>query len=184
MKILIADKFEKEGVDGLKKVTPEVAAEAGLKDEALAKRIAEYDPTVLVVRSTKVNAEALKAGRGLKLVIRAGSGYDTIDVKAAGERGIKVANCPGMNAVAVAELVFGLMIAADRRIADNVADLRAHKWNKKEYSKGLGLKGSTLGIIGVGNIGKEVAKRAIAFDMKNFDTIRAELAKRAEAKNG
>ncbi len=165
MKILIADKFEAEGVAGLKQITPDVSPEAGLKDEALTKRIAEYDPAVLIVRSTKVNAAALAAGKSLKMVIRAGSGYDTIDVKAASERGIKVANCPGMNAVAVAELVMGHLLNADRRIAANVADLRAHTWNKKEYSKARGLKGSMLGIIGVGNIGKEVAKRALAFDM-------------------
>jgi D-3-phosphoglycerate dehydrogenase len=165
MKILIADKFEKEGVEGLKKLGAEVAAEPGLKDAALAARIAEYDPTILIVRSTKVTADTLKAGKQLKMVIRAGSGYDTIDVAAASQRGVKVTNCPGMNAVAVAELVMGLMLAVDRRIADNVADLRAHQWNKKEYGKARGLKGSTLGIVGVGRIGTEVAKRALAFDM-------------------
>lgn len=165
MRILIADKFETVGVEELKKVADEVACEPGLKDETLAKRVGEYDPDLLIVRSTKVNAETLKAGKQLKVVIRAGSGYDTIDVAAAKERGIKVSNCPGMNAVAVAELVFGLMLAIDRRIPHNVIDLRAHKWNKKEYSKARGLKGSTLGIVGVGRIGSEVAKRALAFDM-------------------
>jgi D-3-phosphoglycerate dehydrogenase len=165
MKVLIADKFETVGVDGLKKLGVEVLNEPGLKDEALAKRLAETNPAVLIVRSTKVNAGALQAASGLKVVIRAGSGYDTIDVPAATQRGIKVANCPGMNAVAVAELVMGLILNMDRRIADNVADLRAHRWNKKEYSKARGLKGGTLGIVGVGNIGREVAKRALAFDM-------------------
>jgi D-3-phosphoglycerate dehydrogenase len=166
MKILIADKFETVGINGLKELEAEVACEPGLKDDALARRIAELDPTILIVRSTKVKADALSAGKQLKLVIRAGSGYDTIDVPAATQRGVKVANCPGMNAVAVAELVMGLMIALDRRIADNVADLRAHKWNKKEYSKARGLKGGTLGIIGAGRIGTEVAKRALAFEMR------------------
>lgn len=165
MKILIADKFEDSGVSELKKLAAEVVCEPGLKDAALAQRVAEFDPAILIVRSTKVNAETLKAGKQLKVVIRAGSGYDTIDVKAATERGVKVANCPGMNAVAVAELVMGLMIAIDRRIANNVADLRAHQWNKKEYSKARGLKGSTLGIVGLGRIGTEVGKRALAFDM-------------------
>jgi D-3-phosphoglycerate dehydrogenase / 2-oxoglutarate reductase len=165
MKILIADKFEAIGMDGLEKLGAEVACEPGLKDEALAKRVAEYDPAILIVRSTKVNAATLQAGKQLKVVIRAGSGYDTIDVAAAKQRGVKVSNCPGMNAVAVAELVLGHMINMDRRIADNVADVRAHKWNKKEYSKARGLKGSTLGIVGMGRIGTEVAKRALAFDM-------------------
>ncbi len=165
MKILIADKFEAFGIAELKKLAADVVCEPGLKDAALAQRVAEYDPTLLIVRSTKVNADALKAGRQLKVVIRAGSGVDNIDVAAAKQRGVKVANCPGMNAVAVAELVMGLMIALDRRIADNVADLRAHKWNKREYSKARGLKDSTLGIVGLGRIGSEVAKRALAFDM-------------------
>jgi len=165
MKILIADKFESFGIAELKKLADDVVCEPGLKDAALAQRVSELDPAILIVRSTKVNAEALKAGKQLKVVIRAGSGVDNIDVPAAKQRGIKVANCPGMNAVAVAELVMGLMIALDRRIADNVADLRAHKWNKKEYSKARGLKGSTLGIVGLGRIGSEVAKRALAFDM-------------------
>jgi len=117
------------------------------------------------VRSTKVRAETLAAGKQLKLVIRAGSGYDTIDVASASQRKIRVANCPGMNAVAVAELVMGHVIAADRRLGDNLADLRQHKWNKKLYSKARGLKGSVMGIVGVGQIGREVARRALAFDM-------------------
>jgi D-3-phosphoglycerate dehydrogenase / 2-oxoglutarate reductase len=173
MKVLIADKFEAFGIAELKKIADEVACEPDLKDASLTQRVAEFDPTILIVRSTKVGADTLRAGKQLKVVIRAGSGYDTIDVKAAGERGVKVSNCPGMNAVAVAELVLGHMLNMDRRIADNVADLRAHKWNKKEYSKARGLKGSTLGIVGMGRIGTEVAKRALAFDMHVlwFDVI-------------
>jgi len=166
MKILVADKFEAFGVAELKKLADEVICEPGLKDAALTQRISQLDPTILIVRSTKVQSEQLQAGRNLKLVIRAGSGYDTIDVNAAKQRGIKVANCPGMNAVAVAELVLGHLINMDRRIADNVAELRAHKWNKKEFSKARGLKDSTLGIVGMGRIGTEVAKRALAFDMR------------------
>jgi D-3-phosphoglycerate dehydrogenase len=166
MKILIADKFEDVGIAGLKELTDQVACEPGLKDDALTRRISEYDPDILIVRSTKVQAPQLDAGKNLKLVIRAGSGYDTIDVAHASRRGIRVANCPGMNSVAVAELVLGMMIAVDRRIPDNVQDLRAHRWNKKEYSKARGLKGRTLGIIGMGRIGTEVAKRALAFEME------------------
>jgi len=165
MKILIADKFEAVGIEQLKQITEQVVCEPGLKDAALTGRVAEFDPNILIVRSTKVSADTLKAGKQLKLVIRAGSGYDTIDVAAATQRGIKVSNCPGMNAVAVAELVLALLLAIDRRIPENVSDLRAHKWNKKEYSKARGLKGSTLGIVGVGRIGTEVAKRALGFDM-------------------
>jgi len=166
MKLLIADKFEQAGIDGLKLLVTELACEPGLKDESLVRRVAEFNPEILVVRSTKVPAAVLDAGQQLKLVIRAGAGYDTIDVPAATQRGIKVSNCPGKNSTAVAELVMGLMLSLDRRIPDNVADLRAHKWNKKEYSKARGLKGRTLGLVGVGRIGTEVAKRALAFEMK------------------
>ena len=165
MKILIADKFEDEGLLQLKEVADEVVCEPTLEGDALAQRVSAFKPNVLIVRSTKVQAPTLDAGQHLKVIIRAGSGYNTIDIGGAKERGIKVANCPGMNAVAVAELVMGHMIAIDRRLGDNLADLRAHKWNKKLYSTARGLKGRTLGIVGTGAIGREVAKRALAFDM-------------------
>ena len=165
MKILIADKFEAWGIDSLNTLADEVKVEPQLKEESLRQRISEFDPTILIVRSTKVPGEIQEAAKSLKLIVRAGSGYDTIDWQAAKQRGIKVANCPGMNAVAVAELAMGLVISLDRRIPDNVADLRAHKWDKKGYSKARGLKGRTLGLVGVGRIGTLVAKRALAFEM-------------------
>lgn len=120
---------------------------------------------ILVVRSTKVTAKAIAGAAALELVLRAGAGTDTIDVSAASERGIYVANCPGKNSVAVAELAMGLILALDRRIPANTAELRAGKWNKKEYSNAAGLKGRTLGIVGLGAIGQEVARRAAAFEM-------------------
>ncbi len=165
MKILIADKFEAWGIDKLNTLADEVKVEPELKEASLKQRIGEFDPTILIVRSTKVPGEIQDAAQSLKLIIRAGAGYDTIDCQGAKQRGIKVANCPGMNSVAVAELAMGLVISLDRRIPDNVADLRAHKWDKKGYSKARGLKGRTLGLVGVGRIGTEVAKRALAFDM-------------------
>jgi D-3-phosphoglycerate dehydrogenase len=166
MKILIADKFEDVGLEQLKQIADEVTREPELKEGALTDRLASLDPTVLIVRSTKVQPEQLAAAKSLKLIIRAGSGYDTIDTATAKEKGIKVANCPGMNAVAVAELAMGHVVNLDRRISDNVADVRAHKWNKKGYSKARGLKNSTLGIVGLGRIGRELAQRALAFEMK------------------
>jgi D-3-phosphoglycerate dehydrogenase len=120
---------------------------------------------VLVVRSTEVKADALKAG-SLGLVVRAGAGYNTIDVATASALGIAVSNCPGKNSVAVAELALGLLLAIDRRIPDNVADLRAGTWNKKLYSQAAGLHGRTLGVIGTGAIGQEVISRAKAFGME------------------
>ena len=164
MKVLVADKFEKSGLDGLHDIGCEVVYNADLKEDTLVKAVRDSGADVLVVRSTKVTEPMLDAGR-LSLVVRAGAGYDNIDMRAASERGIYVANCPGKNSVAVAELAFGLILALDRRIPDNVADLRAGKWNKKEYSKARGLHGRTLGLLGFGNIGQEMARRAQAFGM-------------------
>jgi len=164
MKILIADKFEQSGIDGLKAAGCEVIFEPDAKDESLVEAIRATGAPVLVVRSTKVTAAMLDAGQ-LSLIVRAGAGVNTIDVAGASERGIYVSNCPGKNAVAVAELAFGLMLALDRRIPDNVADLRKGTWNKKEYSKARGLYGRRLGLIGFGSIGQEVATRARAFGM-------------------
>jgi D-3-phosphoglycerate dehydrogenase len=121
---------------------------------------------VLIVRSTKVTEAMLSAGPELGLVIRAGAGVNTIDVAAASRRSVFVANCPGKNAVAVAELTFALILGLDRRLVENVNDLRNGQWNKKEYSKAPGLKDRTLGIVGLGEIGRAVARRAQAFDMK------------------
>jgi len=164
MKVLIADKFEESGINGLKEIGCEVVYNADLKDGALVEAIRDSQADVLVVRSTKVSEAMLDAGR-LSLVVRAGAGFNTIDVKAASARGIYVSNCPGKNSVAVAELAFGLILALDRRLADNVAELRGGKWNKKEFGKARGLHGRTLGLVGLGQIGREMIKRAKAFGM-------------------
>jgi len=164
MKVLVADKFEKSGLDGLRAAGCDVVFEPDLKDQALADAIASSGADVLVVRSTKVTEAMLDAGR-LALVVRAGAGYNTIDVAAASKRGIYVSNCPGKNAIAVAELALGLILAIDRRIPDNVADLRAGRWNKKEFSKAQGLHGKTLGVLGIGSIAQEVVKRAAGFGL-------------------
>src|SRR5215210_5115908 len=143
MKVLIADKFEKVGIDGLKELGCTVVSEPGVKAEALAALLQQVDPNILIVRGKKVNAEALRAGTALSLVIRAGAGIDTIDVAAASELGVFVSNCPGKNSIAVAELVMGLLLTCDRRIPDQVSDLRHGRWNKAEYSKARGLHGRT-----------------------------------------
>ena len=164
MKVLVADKFEKSGIDGLKAAGCEVIYEPELKDESLTQAIAASGADALVVRGTKVTTPMLDAGR-LSLIVRAGAGYNTIDVAGASKRGIYVSNCPGKNAIAVAELAFGLIIALDRRIPDNVAELRAGAWNKKEYSRAQGLYGRTLALLGVGSIGREMIRRAAGFGM-------------------
>ncbi|HET7602114.1 MAG TPA: NAD(P)-dependent oxidoreductase [Gemmatimonadales bacterium] len=165
MKLLIADKFERVGVDGLKELGCSIVQQPDLTAEQIPAAMAEIDPAVLIVRGTKVSADAIKAGKSLGLIIRAGAGIDTIDVAAASAHGVFVANCPGKNSVAVAELVMGLLLSCDRRIPDQVADIRQGAWKKGEYSKARGLYGRTLGIVGLGQIGREVARRAQAFGM-------------------
>src|SRR3989440_133024 len=164
MHVLIADKFEQSGRDGLQALGCEIGFQPDRKDEALVEAIAKAQPDVLVVRGTKVT-EAMLAAGPLKLIVRAGAGYNTIDVAAASRRGIYVSNCPGKNSIAVAELAFALILALDRRIADSVIALRAGEWNKKEFSKARGLFGRTLGLVGVGKIGQEMIPRAKAFGM-------------------
>jgi D-3-phosphoglycerate dehydrogenase len=164
MKVLIADKFEESGRKGLAALGCQVVYEPDLKDDALTEAIRGSEAELLIVRSTRVTRPMLETGH-LSLVVRAGAGYNTIDVEAASERGIYVANCPGKNSIAVAELAFGLILALARRIADNAADLKKGAWNKKEYSKAKGLFGRTLGLIGVGGIGRQMIPRARAFGM-------------------
>jgi D-3-phosphoglycerate dehydrogenase len=164
MKVLVADKFEDSGLEGLRGLGLEVIYEPNLKDDDLAQRIQDSQARVLVVRSTKVTAPMFE-NCALGLIVRAGAGYNTIDVAAASDHGILVSNCPGKNSIAVAELAWGLIIACDRRIPANVIELREGKWNKKEYSKARGLYGRTLGLVGMGAIGQEMITRAKAFGM-------------------
>src|SRR5688572_11478523 len=165
MKVLVADTFEASGLESLQTAGCAVAYEPDLAGDALVRTIASSGADVLVVRSTRVTEPMLDAGR-LSLVVRAGAGVNTIDVAAAARRGIYVSNCPGKNSIAVAELAFGLILALDRRIPDNVADLRAGRWNKKKYSDARGLYGRALGLLGFGSIGQEMARRANAFGME------------------
>ena len=179
MKILIADKFEESGRIGLRANGCDISFQPELKDDALVEAIAKEKPDVLIVRGTKVTDPMLAAGP-LKLVVRAGAGYNTIDVAAASRRGIYVANCPGKNSIAVAELAFALILALDRRVADNVIALRAGQWNKKEFSKARGLFGRVLGLVGVGKIGQEMIPRARAFGMPVVAWSRSLSAEKAE----
>ena len=113
MRVLIADKFEQSGQDGLRSAGCEISYRPGLGEDELAREVGRFQPDVLVVRSTKVTDAILNAG-ALKLVVRAGAGYNTIDVASASRRGIYVSNCPGKNSIAVAELAFGLILSLDQ----------------------------------------------------------------------
>jgi len=163
IRLLAVDRLPPSALEGLSRLGVEVDARPALSPDEL--REALPGASILVVRSTKVPREAILAARDLALVIRAGAGVNNIDVAAASERGIYVANCPGKNALAVAELAIGLLVAADRRIADNVADFRAGAWRKGEYGKAHGLYGRHLGVAGLGQIGLAVAARARALGM-------------------
>ena len=164
MKILIADAFPRERIADIAALGLEVEHRADVAVVDLA--AAAAGASILVVRGKQVPAEVFEKGDSLSLVVRAGAGVNTIDVGAASRRGVYVANCPGQNAVAVAELAVGLMVALDRRIPDNVAMLRQGKWDKKTLSEARGLFGRTLGIVGLGSIGRETARRGLGFGMR------------------
>ena len=164
LRILVADSLPKTTIAELEARGHHCVVDKTLGASDLAERITGFD--VLVVRSTKVSAHVFETADRLALVIRAGAGTNTIDTDTAAARGVLVANVPGRNSAAVAELTMGLLLAIDRRIADNVADLRAGRWSKSTYSEATGLLGSTLGIVGLGSIGLCVAERAAAFGIK------------------
>ncbi len=166
MKVLIADKFPEIYIEKMEEAELEVIYSPKLGENDIPDAATDVD--ILVVRSTIVNEEVIAKAKKLNLIIRAGAGYNNINVSAANKKGIYVANCPGKNSIAVAELAMGLIISLDRRIPQNVIDFRKGVWNKGEYSKAEGLYGKTLAIVGVGNIGKELAKRALAFGMNVY----------------
>ena len=153
-----------KAVAALKELGADVTVNADLNPETLPDHI--DDAEILIVRSTKVQKPTMDKAKSLSLIIRAGAGTNTIDIETANEYGIHVANTPGKNNIAVAELAIGMMIAADRRIVDASQDLRNGKWKKKEYGKSRGLKGRTLGVIGLGAIGLAVAQRALGMEME------------------
>jgi D-3-phosphoglycerate dehydrogenase / 2-oxoglutarate reductase len=181
MKVLLADKLSEQAVSGIRELGCEVVFQPDVKAEELKDHVG--DVQVLIVRSTKVGKETIQAAPDLSLIIRAGAGVNTIDVDAAGAQGIFVANCPGKNADAVAELVIRHIIAADRRIVDAAADLRAGSWKKKEYQKSAGLKGRTFGIIGFGTIGQKVVERVRALEMDILVWSRSMTPEKAKANN-
>jgi D-3-phosphoglycerate dehydrogenase len=166
MRILVADAFPLAYLAELTERGHDCAYRADMTADQLSSGLVGCD--VLVVRSTRVPAAAIEAADALRLVIRAGSGTNTIDCDAAYRRGIYVCNVPGRNAVAVAELAFTLMLALDRNIADNVTDLRAGRWDKKRYSQARGILGRRVGVVGLGRIGLAFAERAAAFGTKVY----------------
>ncbi|MEL7157290.1 MAG: NAD(P)-dependent oxidoreductase, partial [Actinomycetota bacterium] len=164
MRMLFADTLPRHHLDRLTDAGHVCVVEEGLTADSLPDRIAGFD--ALVVRSTRVTAATLDRADELGLIVRAGAGTDTIDIQGAADRGIYVCNVPGTNAVAVAELAMGLLLAVDRHIADGTADLRQGVWNKSRYQQARGLYGRTVAIIGLGEIGLAFAARARAFGLE------------------
>lgn len=182
MKVLLADKLHPHSVQALQSIPGvEVINQPGLGADDLPGALPGVE--VLVVRSTKVTPQAVQAADRLGLIIRAGSGYNTIDVEGASAKGVYVANCPGKNSVAVAELAVGLMLALDRNLADNVIDLRQSRWNKGKYGKAQGFKGRTVGIVGTGAIGLETADRLRPFGVRLLAWSRSLTPEKAESLN-
>ena len=179
MKVLIADTLSPKTVSELEELGAEVTMNPELTADDLAGALG--DAEVLIVRSTKIHAPAIDAAPCLSLIIRAGAGVNTIDLDFASSKGIYVANCPGKNTDAVAELAIGLLIAADRQIVNAASDMRLGAWKKKEYGKANGLKGRTLGIIGVGAIGEAVIRRAKGLEMNVIGWSRSLTEKKAGA---
>lgn len=163
VRILVCDKIHEDGIRILREFA-EVDVSTGMKPEELRAIVSSYD--AIVVRSaTKVTAEIISAGRNLKAIARAGVGLDNVDTGAAIARNIKLINSPEASSVAVAELVMGLMLSFARSIPRADHSTKLGRWEKKELM-GTELRGKTLGIVGTGNIGKVVGRRAAAFEMK------------------
>ncbi|MBN93273.1 MAG: hydroxyacid dehydrogenase [Deltaproteobacteria bacterium] len=178
MRVLVADTLHPKGLDRMKEGGCDVHCDPSLKDESLLAALDGADWDALVVRSTRVSG-AMIGACNLGLIVRAGAGVNTIDVAAASAAGIYVANCPGKNGLAVAELAIGLLVSLDRRIPDAVSQLRAGQWNKKEFSQARGLAGRTLAIVGAGQIGRAVAQRARGLDMEVWGWDISPFAKQA-----
>jgi len=177
MRVLVADRLNPDSLDEMRALPIEVTYEPDIKPEALPQALDSVN--VLVVRGTEVRERALRAGKALNLIIRAGAGVSNIDVAMASERGIYVANCPGKNAAAVAELTFTLIGCIDRRVPEAVSSLRAGNWEKHEYARAAGLAGRNIGILGLGHVGRAVLKLAHAYNMKAFSHSRSLTTARA-----
>lgn len=164
MRVLVADRLSESSLDEMRTLGVEVSYEPGLEGDELRRQLPGIN--VLVVRGTQVDKAAFDAGSALNLVIRAGAGVQNIDVATASERGIYVANCPGKNASAVAELAFTLIGCLDRRVPDGVFSLRAGRWDKDEFARAVGLRGRSIGILGLGHVGRAVLRIAQAYELE------------------
>lgn len=163
MKVLVSDGIEAAGKKILEDAGHEVTIQY-FEPAELIEKIKDYN-AIIVRSATKVRQDAIDAGINLKCIARAGVGVDNIDVEYAKTKGIPVLNTPGASAISVAELSIAHMMAAGRFIFKSKMEMASGKWPKKDYSKGREVTGKTLGLIGIGNIGRETAKRALGLGM-------------------
>jgi D-3-phosphoglycerate dehydrogenase len=164
MKIIVCDPTEPEAIEQMRLAGLEVDVRDSITPEELAQVLPAYDG-MLVRSRTKVSAALMDAAPNLKVILRGGVGLDTIDVEHARAKGITVMNTPAASSAAVAELTIGYMFAMARHLYQTTASMKAGKWEKKNF-KGEELAGKTLGVVGIGNIGKEVSRRALALGMQ------------------
>jgi D-3-phosphoglycerate dehydrogenase / 2-oxoglutarate reductase len=164
MKVLVSDNLSPKGIEILKNAGLEVDLKPGMKPEELKSCIGDYQG--LIIRSaTKVTAEIVDAAKKLMVIGRAGSGLDNVDRTAATKKGVVVMNTPGGNTITTAEHTIALMVSLARQVPQATMSMKAGKWEKKKFM-GMELFNKTLGIVGIGNIGREVAKRMQSFGMK------------------
>ena len=164
MRVLVADRLAEGVLDEMRTLGVEVVYAPDTQPVELVRALDGVG--VLVVRGTEVSGQAIESAESLNLIIRAGAGVSNIDVHTASERGVYVANCPGKNAAAVAELAFTLVGCLDRRVPDAVSSLRAGRWEKHEYARAVGLRGRRIGIAGLGHVGRAVARLAVAYGLE------------------
>jgi D-3-phosphoglycerate dehydrogenase len=178
MRLLLADPIDTQPLEELKLLGVDVVTGFDLTRDTLPAALSGVG--ILVVRQTEVTAAAIEGARELNLIVRAGAGVGNIDVEAASARGVYVANCPGKNAAAVAELVLGMVISLDRRLVEAHGDLIAGRWERAKYATEAGLYGRRLGVVGFGPTAQEVVQRARAFGMKPSAWARSLSALRAQ----
>jgi D-3-phosphoglycerate dehydrogenase len=164
-KVLVCDPIAKSGLDALRGLGCIVMNDPELAEGTLARAVKDTNPDVLICGTTPVTAEAIEASPRLAMIVVAGTSTEHVDIAAASRRGIFVANCPGRNATAVAELAWALILACDRRLPEQVEALRAGLWKQRDFAHAAGLHGRTLGIVGLGQVGQEIAQIGRAFGM-------------------
>ena len=163
-RVLICDAIAADAVERMRAGGLVVDEKIGMTPEALEAAIADYE-AVVVRSATKIKAQHIAAAKHLKVIVRGGVGVDNIDVAAAEAEGVRVMNTPSASSTSVAELALALMFSLARQLPRADASMKSGAWDKKSFAKGMELEGKTLGVIGVGRIGRTLARKASALGM-------------------